>query len=631
MKRVFFACAFALAALSFASCEKDDPVADSGLNSKSCEATTPVIQAGESFPVTFDAKGAWTIEPSRSWITVTPTSGAAGQNEVAVVVEANNTSGLRSGLIEITVEGFAKETLTQIRQTGQGGGGDTKTLNDWIDETMCTMYLWNKEWDTLNMMERFAEQDPQTFLQSGIELVDAEFDHINIEDGGWGRDGDDNITVGQGREYFSVLEISNSAGVASAPATRQDLPSGLDASNFSGFGFHGLYPMALDATSNAKIGIAVMAVFPDSPAAKAGIHRGSYITRINGNELTKMSYNTLLSALSYTSGSVEVATRDIRVDPATGIAQADENGLPIFEEETTYTLTAASYPNNPIFFSDVLSYEVGGKTVKIGYLSYWQFIMAYDDQLIEAFREFKNEGIDELVIDLRYNGGGVVMSSTMLATLIAGPDYRDQIFSQSKYNASRLETDPTLEQRGIYRIGNSQVPDLAEGYPQIEQALEASVNLDRVYVVGGYDTASASEMLVNGLRGLGIDVRLVGQRTHGKNVGMEVLSATSGTTSYIFRPVTFRSTNCNNEGDYADGFVPDVRTALETEYAIFDFGNRNEVAFQWILEWIVSDNKPTPTLAPATRSSMKVGEPVILHPSQVGALTFRPDLSAELE
>lgn len=627
MKKVLFALTFAWAALCFTACEKDDPAVDnaSGLNSRDCEEQISVEEAGSAFPITFDAKGAWTIDCAQSWVTITPLSGEAGSNTVSVTVEANS-DPMRSAAIHITVEGFNEETLTLIRQKGTDKG--SQTLNEWIDETMSSMYLWPDEWASLNLLddESVATADAYSFLMAGVQRVDANFNHINIEDGGWGRDAYGNITVGQGREYFSTIEQSTATG---APATRPNMPSGLDATELQGFGFYGLIGMNLEAGLSPRRAVAIMSVYPDSPAAEAGLHRGSYITKINGQELNRMNWESLTAALQYTSGSIEVTTRDIMVDED-GLAMADETGVPIFsEEETEHTLVAGSYPNRPFFYNEVLNYSIGGRTVKIGYLAYWQFIMAYDEELLEIFQNFKNEGIDELVLDLRYNGGGVVMSSTMLATLIAGEAHRDEIFSQSKYNDARVAKDSTLLERGIYRIGNRSVPDGVGEYELIERALGASLGLDHIYVVGAEDTASASEMLINGLRGLGIDVRLVGQRTHGKNVGMEVLTATRGSTEYSFRPVTFRSTNCKDEGDYADGFVPDVDMGPEDHYAVFDYGNRNEIAFQWILAWISSGSKPSTSL-PAVRS-LNYGESLCIKPQpNIGALTLRNDLQVEL-
>ena len=140
--------------------------------------------------------------------------------------------------------------------------------------------------------------------------------------------------------------------------------------------------------------------------------------------------------------------------------------------------------------------------------------MTYDQALLDLFKEFKQKNVTELVLDLRYNGGGHVMSSTMLATLIAGDKYKDQIYTKMEYNRERTEAGKV----GEYRIGNSTIPDGNGVYSLIVDALQYSLNLDHVYVIGTYDTASASEMIINGLRGLGIDVRLVGQQTHQTHV-----------------------------------------------------------------------------------------------------------------
>lgn len=95
------------------------------------------------------------------------------------------------------------------------------------------------------------------------------------------------------------------------------------------------------------------------------------------------------------------------------------------------------------------------------------FDMAYDEQMIDIFNQFKTEGIDELIIDLRYNPGGMVLSSTVLGTLVAGSQHKDKIYLRTTYNSTRTAKG----EKGEYFIGNPSNPENPEGYQNIAKRL----------------------------------------------------------------------------------------------------------------------------------------------------------------
>lgn len=569
MKKIFYLLAFALAVTGMTACDNtnDPPVEESGITSKDCGAKITIEDTtGGTVNITFDAKGDWKITPSKNWITVEPLTGYAGSNTVNVTVGENATGSFRTGKIHIAVEGFKTEELCGVEQSGTTV--EPPTMNKWIHDKMGEMYLWNEEYRTLDMSPYMDELGFSDFLRKGLEGVDA-MDHVNIEDGGWIVNAQ-NQTV---REYFSY--VKQVSGAASAPA---DKLTETRATMLQGLGFVQLRPSYLDEKTPQSVGIAPLAVYPNSPADKAGITRGTYITHINGTKITSLNYETLVKQLLITSGTVRLGTAYVEV--VGGALSIDPNG-------PEYEVTCDSYEQSVLYFASVLKLNNPEQT-KVGYLTYGQFDNAYDYGLLQIFKEFKENNVDELVIDLRYNGGGAVVSSTMLATLVAGEKYKDQIYTRMEYNRERTEKGV----EGEYRIGNSYVPDGKGVYTYISDALQYALNLDHVYVIGTVDTASASEMIINGLRGLGIDVRLVGQRTHGKNVGMEVMNQTAGTLTVEFAPITFRAYNAKGESNYADGFEPDVTTSKEIEVAVFNFGHSSEIMFQYVLSWILTGEKP---------------------------------------
>ncbi len=607
MKKLFYVVAFALALTGFGACGDDGtepPVVstESGINSKDFDANIAVSDKGEVKNLTFDVKGDWSIVAAKTWCKFEPSKGPAGKNSVTLTAEPNSTNESRSAKITITVQGHASEVLCVVEQKGEV---EPTTLNGWIHETMKEYYLWNEEYRQLDMEPYMEALGFSAFLQKGIEGVDA-MDHINIEDGGW-------VTNKDGvreREYFSnIKQVSGGAlgAPAKMPATRAD---------GSGLGFVRLLPTYFNEGTVQRVGIGVLAVYPNSPAAKAGVQRGTYFNRVNGTTITNLNYETLVKQFSITSGTLKLGTAICSV--VDGQLVVDENG-------PTIELTAATYDESVIYNASVVTLADGSET-KVGYLTYGQFDYAYDPALIDIFKQFKEKNVSELILDLRYNGGGHVMSSTMLATLIAGTKYKDQIYTRMEYNKERTEAG----KEGAYLIGNSIIPDGQGVYSLISDALQYSLELDHVYVIGSFDTASASEMVINGLRGLGIDVRLVGQQTHGKNVGMEVWQKTAGTVTVQFSPITFRAYNAKGECDYTDGFVPDVITPKENEAAVWAFGSPYETVSGWALLWIANGEKPKPSTAsmvmqaPGTGLRLRCGDPIDLSkkPAMNGAYVF---------
>lgn len=206
---------------------------------------------------------------------------------------------------------------------------------------------------------------------------------------------------------------------------------------------------------------------------------------------------------------------------------------------------------------------------KIGYMVYNGFDAAYDDDLLDSLRKFRDAGITDLVLDLRYNGGGHVISAKMLATCIAGEKCRGEVFQYYRYNDGRM-ADPAKTQK---QTGNTYDQGKALFYENFSYGnyygadlTQYALDLPRIYVLTTGSTASSSEAVINGLRGIDVGVTLIGEKTNGKNVGMEIDKFDDGDYSYELAPITFEGYNAKEETVNPAG--------LAVDYAVADWNNR---------------------------------------------------------
>ncbi|TBW25789.1 S41 family peptidase [Gramella sp. KN1008] len=275
-------------------------------------------------------------------------------------------------------------------------------------------------------------------------------------------------------------------------------------------------------------------ILPGTSAEKAGLSRGTIFTEVNGQKLSLNNYESLLDA-----------------NPMTINIGKIENGK-IQMTEQTVTLTDDPYTSNPVYISKVL--EVEGK--KIGYLMYNSFIRDFDDELNTAFGDLKAQGISELVLDLRYNGGGSVNSAVDLASMITG-QYEGEVFMKERWNDKYQQhfesTDPEkLINRFDSRIRTGETIN--------------SLKLSKVYILTTSATASASELVINGLAPY-IDVVQIGETTTGKFQASVTLYDSPDYTknninenhTYALQPLVFKSLNSQGKTDYINGLNPVIK------------------------------------------------------------------------
>ncbi len=293
------------------------------------------------------------------------------------------------------------------------------------------------------------------------------------------------------------------------------------AGEYIGFGFGNMM-------YNGKIYIAF--VFKDSPLYAEGIRRGWYINKINGQTIT--SFEQYFSAIG---------------DDEVGLSRTLELVGPE-GQVVTKTFAKKVIDMNTLLYADTL--HVADKIV--GHMVLKSFIQPTYDELDSIFLVFKNQGVNELILDLRYNGGGQVDVCTYLASQISGPATDGQTFVVQEYNDKKTDQNIT-------------VPFTGSGL----ETPASQLGLTRLVVLASAGTASASEAVINGLKSY-MDVVVIGDDTYGKPVGMNVWNYRD---TYAYVPVTFKLTNKDGFGDYYDGlpadsYIPDDPTRA--------FGDRQE-------------------------------------------------------
>ena len=216
------------------------------------------------------------------------------------------------------------------------------------------------------------------------------------------------------------------------------------------------------------------------------------------------------------------------------------------------TLTTANITAAPVQNTQVLSTLTG----EVGYMTFNDHIATAEQALIDAVNQLNShnggQGIDDLVLDLRYNGGGYLAIASELAYMIAGPTpTAGRIFEELQFNDKHPVTNPVT--------GNPISPTpfytqtLGPPFNATPGQALPTLGLPRVYVLTGGNTCSASEAIMNGLRGVGVDVYQIGSTTCGKPYGFYATD-NCGTTYFT---IQFRGVNAMDFGDYTDGFSPE--------------------------------------------------------------------------
>ena len=289
-------------------------------------------------------------------------------------------------------------------------------------------------------------------------------------------------------------------------------------------------------------------ILAESDAATKDIKRGDIFTSVDGQSLNLNNYRELLFGdnLNYT------------------LNMADLNNNLLSPNGKNVSLTKTeNFQSNPIQISKIINTGAS----KIGYLMYNQFAEGFDDDLNNVFSSFKAEQINDLILDLRYNGGGLVRSAVNLAGMITG-QFNGEVFAKYLWNKKLMTYFNSDLERFSSQLEINFSESLADGTPI------NSLNLSRVYIITSGRSASSSELVINGLSPY-INVIQVGDNTYGKNVGgpaaLYDYIDNDGTKhpnhTYAIYCMTFYSANSNDFYDYADGLAPQEELKLKEDLA----------------------------------------------------------------
>ncbi|GAO29883.1 S41 family peptidase [Geofilum rubicundum] len=348
-------------------------------------------------------------------------------------------------------------------------------INKFIYDNMNALYYWNEEMPDLNYRE---ETDSEEYFYKLLKDPDDRWSFIT-----------DDIDALE--NYFE--------GVFKSP----------------GYSIQGYFVNE----NSSQVVFIVEYVYRNSPASEAGLRRGDLFYKINGKILTSENYQELLALDDkvITLGQMTQEGQITAIEPAISVQSKED------------------LVQHPILATSITETE----TATIGYLAYASFIASYDDELAQVFTDFKAAGVDELVLDLRYNGGGSVATAQKLASMIVPAAANQQIFIREKYN------------------------DFLSQYNfDLKFDVEANnLNLERVYVLTTSGTASASEMIIYGLAPY-MDVFQIGDETHGKYYASITWSDNmeepeKRTHNWAIQPIVIKSENVDNSINYLVGLAPD--------------------------------------------------------------------------
>ncbi len=372
------------------------------------------------------------------------------------------------------------------------------------------------------------------------------------------------------------------------------------------FGFQvGLYG------SKTSYEVRVLAVYKGSPADLSGIKRGDIFTEINGTQVSS----------NYIDGTTDYFLNAALFDASSVTLQVKKASSGTI---SNLTLARTSYRSNPVYQDTVYSYG----TQKIGYLAFARFsdlTTNAQTPLDQAFSRFSNAGVTDLIIDLRYNGGGYVTTAEYLANLIIpGTVANGATMYKQYYNSLMQSKKATILKNQPFLDANDK-PQYIGGklytYADVDFSVAARTtnfsktgpltSVQKVVFIVTNNTASASELVINSLKPyFAGNIKIVGEKTYGKPVGFFPITI----DKYEVYFSMFETKNSADAGGYYSGMDPDNTVADDYRY---DFGDLRESSIASAYNYLITGSYTT---APAKISSVSAAKTTLSQKIE----TFKP-------
>ncbi|MEL1255214.1 S41 family peptidase [Flavobacterium sp. DGU38] len=292
----------------------------------------------------------------------------------------------------------------------------------------------------------------------------------------------------------------------------------------------------------------VLFVLTDSPAQRNGLKRGQFIKSINGITVSHHNFENLYKELT-ASGNVQLEL--VEYSSATGFS-----AIKNVELIRSFTFS------QPIKYKVMLS-----DNQKAGYVEIPHFDVGLAATFLRIFKEFQNESVTKVIIDLRYNGGGDVSSAAALSIILAPNIKPDDLFIKFKGNKNGGLVNKTFKE--ALEMNESQV-----NYEALRAAHPA---IQEVYVLSGNHTASASEIIINNLTPY-MNVIVIGDKTTGKDAAGFAIedNRIADKRGWVLYPVIYKLFNARNEGNYTSGISPTIELNELQEMEVFPLGDIRE-------------------------------------------------------
>ena len=307
---------------------------------------------------------------------------------------------------------------------------------------------------------------------------------------------------------------------------------------FEGFGFGSRFVAADD--------LRLTRVFVDSPANRAGLARGQQILMLDDG----INGDRTIAEIEAAEGLGAI----FDISPlAFTMREPDGNVFTVAITQDIVTI-------DPVPQSRII--PVAG-TPGVGYIEFAQFISTADPKLDAVFGQFSSMGITDVIIDMRFNGGGLVSTAELLGDYLGGAVVPNFVFSKTRFNADRAAANDTQE---------------------FFELIANSLGLSRLIIIASRGTASASELVTNSMEPH-VDVTIVGDRTFGKPVGQIGVEF----CEKVLRPTAFQTLNADDFGDYFGGLPADCVVADDLEIAV---GADNDPNVEAALTYVETGSYP---------------------------------------